>query len=138
MRRHAAQPSEQPVIANSCRFCDLIAEMKGVAIGTVSVIDDAFPVTPGHSLIVPRRHISDYFGMTFTEKCDIDRAILWLRTELLKSDPSIEGFNIGTNAGEVAGQTIAHAHIHLIPRRHGDTPLPRGGVRGVIPDRMQY
>ena len=64
--------------------------------------------------------------------------ILSLKNDILKNDPSVTGFNMGVNSGESAGQTIMHAHIHLIPRRDGDTPNPRGGVRGVIPDKMAY
>jgi diadenosine tetraphosphate (Ap4A) HIT family hydrolase len=127
-----------PVTSAACRFCQLIEEDQPQTIGTVAMIEDAFPVTPGHRLILPLRHVADYFGMTDEEKADSDHAITSLRSQLLDADPSILGFNIGTNAGAVAGQTIAHAHIHLIPRREGDTPTPRGGVRGVIPDRMQY
>lgn len=138
MKDHGSVSDEQSVVAGSCRFCNLISEMELLTIGTVSIMEDAYPVTPGHKLILPQRHIVDYFAMNSKEKCDSDRAILLLRTELLNSDPLIEGFNIGTNAGEVAGQTVAHAHIHLIPRRRGDTLLPQGGVRGVIPERMQY
>lgn len=138
MKDRGSVSNVQSVIAGGCRFCKLISEMSLLTIGTVAIMEDAYPVSPGHRLIVPLRHIVDYFAMNSNEKCDSDRAILLLRTELLNSDPLIEGFNIGTNAGEVAGQTIAHAHIHLIPRRRGDTPLPQGGVRGVIPERMQY
>ena len=102
------------------------------------VIEDGYPVTKGHSLIIPRRHISDYFELHGAEKNAINRLLQQRRLELIKSDPSITGFNIGINAGHSAGQTVAHAHVHLIPRRDDDMDDPRGGVRGVIPDKRIY
>ena len=101
-------------------------------------IHDTSPVTPGHMLIIPRRHCSDYFKLTAEEKKDADTLLHQLQADILKKDPGVTGFNIGINCGETAGQTIFHAHIHLIPRRVGDTPRPRGGVRGVIPEKMNY
>ncbi|MFZ0449517.1 MAG: HIT family protein [Desulfatiglandaceae bacterium] len=87
----------------------------------------------------PRRHTPDFFTMTPRERRDAEALILWLKDDdILKHDPSVVGFNLGINCGEAAGQTIMHAHVHLIPRRLGDTPNPRGGVRGVIPDKMAY
>ena len=76
--------------------------------------------------------------MTDREKCDAQALIMELKNKLIASDQTITGFNIGMNCGGSAGQTVFHAHIHLIPRRDGDTPDPTGGVRGVIPDRMRY
>jgi len=82
--------------------------------------------------------MADYFSMDETEKRDIGALIMKLKNHITENDQSVTGFNIGTNIGESAGQTIFHAHIHLIPRRNGDTPHPRGGVRGVIPEKMSY
>ena len=82
--------------------------------------------------------MKDYFSMKETEKKDTDILIMKLKKRIMEKDDSVTGFNIGTNIGESAGQTIFHAHIHLIPRRNGDTPHPRGGVRGVIPEKMSY
>jgi diadenosine tetraphosphate (Ap4A) HIT family hydrolase len=76
--------------------------------------------------------------MTSQERRDAEELVLLLRERILSSDPTVLGFNVGANCGEVAGQTVPHAHVHLIPRRRGDTPRPRGGVRGVIPDKMAY
>jgi len=76
--------------------------------------------------------------MTSQERSDAEALILSLKNDILKNDPSVTGFNMGVNSGASAGQTIMHAHIHLIPRRDGDTPNPRGGVRGVVPDKMAY
>lgn len=89
-------------------------------------------------LIIPKRHCLEYFEMTRQERCDSHELIEVLQKRILEKDSSVKGFNIGINCGEIAGQTVFHTHIHLIPRRENDTPNPRGGVRGVIPDKMNY
>ena len=98
---------------------------------------DKFPVNPGHLLIIPKRHVADYFLTTEEEKATmlslLDQAKLYLDG---KHAPA--GYNVGINVGEVAGQTIMHVHLHLIPRYQGDLDKPRGGVRGVIPSRQSY
>jgi diadenosine tetraphosphate (Ap4A) HIT family hydrolase len=123
----------------SCPFCR--PETRTLAIietKSVFAIEDNYPVSYQHMLIITKRHTPDYFTMTVNEKQDAEELIKFLRERILNSDPSVEGFNVGVNCGEAAGQTIFHAHIHLIPRRKSDTPNPRGGVRGVIPDKMMY
>ena len=105
---------------------------------SVIAIKDNFPVTNGHHLVIPKRHTEDYFSMTESEKEDAADLLRVLKKKLEEEDETITGFNIGMNSGESAGQTVMHAHIHLIPRRKGDTPNPRGGVRGVIPEKMSY
>ena len=123
----------------ACPFC--YARIKDRIIAenhSMVAIEDKFPVSEGHLLIVPKRHVKDYFAMTGAEKKDTDTLIMLLSARIQKADPSVSGFNIGINVGASAGQTIFHAHIHLIPRRDQDTPAPRGGVRGVIPDKMAY
>ena len=123
----------------ACPFCDHQATAGAMAQkGTVFAIEDRYPVTPGHLLIIPLRHTPDYFSMTPRERRDAEDLIKRLRDKITGSDPSVTGFNIGINCGCDAGQTIMHAHIHLIPRRRGDTASPRGGVRGVIPGKMSY
>lgn len=122
-----------------CPFCDERRVAGAVSVyGNVFAVEDVYPVTPGHLLIISQRHTPDFFSMTIEERADafalIDEIGRWGRA----SDPSVLGFNIGMNCGEAAGQTIMHAHIHLIPRRKGDTPDPRGGVRSVILSRMSY
>ncbi|MGJ3241371.1 MAG: HIT family protein [Opitutales bacterium] len=102
------------------------------------VIADGHPVTPGHSLICPKRPVRDFFQLTEPEWRAIRELIHLRASDLRVEDPSITGFNIGMNCGEAAGQTVMHCHVHLIPRRDGDTPAPRGGVRGVIPDKQSY
>ena len=100
---------------------------------TAIAIRDKYPVTVYHTLVLPRRHTPDFFSMTPRERRDAEALILWLKEDILETDHSVVGFNVGINCGEPAGQTIMHAHVHLIPRRHGDTPNPRGGVW--IPDK---
>lgn len=98
---------------------------------------DSYPVSPGHLLIIPYRHVPDYFDTTLEEKAAIvemiDRARDWLQNEY-----SPDGFNIGVNCGAEAGQSVMHTHVHLIPRYSGDMDNPRGGVRGVIPEKQKY
>lgn len=123
----------------NCPFCKTgIESIILERLETVIAIKDKNPVTKGHVLIIPIRHTEDFFSMTFEEKRDADNLIRILRNKIKKSDPTVTGFNIGVNCGKSAGQTIMHAHIHLIPRRKGDISNPKGGVRGVIPDRMRY
>ena len=105
---------------------------------SVFAIKDNYPVTKGHHLIIPFRHTENYFSMTDKEREDATALLKELKSKLEEGDRTITGFNIGMNSGETAGQTVMHSHIHLIPRRKGDTPNPRGGVRGVIPEKMDY
>lgn len=124
---------------DSCVFClksrstDIILENE-----YAFAVLDVFPVSKGHTLIIPKRHFSDYFDISQAEQIAVHDLIRIRRKALLDEDLTIAGFNVGANAGEAAGQTIWHCHVHLIPRRKGDTPNPRGGVRGVIPSKMSY
>jgi diadenosine tetraphosphate (Ap4A) HIT family hydrolase len=101
-------------------------------------IFDKYPVTKAHTLIIPFRHFSDFFDMTGAEYDALFDLIRLSKERIQSDDPEVKGFNIGVNSGETAGQTIPHCHIHLIPRRHGDIDDPRGGVRGVIPEKRIY
>ncbi|WP_197910477.1 HIT family protein [Desulfosarcina ovata] len=122
-----------------CLFCQRIRSGAVMArLGTAVAFDDGFPVTHGHCLIVPRRHTPDWFSMTDEELHDSRALIRMLADRIRQADPTITGFNIGTNSGASAGQSVFHAHIHLIPRRDGDCPDPKGGVRGVIDGRRAY
>lgn len=124
---------------NNCRFCyDKIKDRIIAEVGSVVAIEDNYPVSKGHILIIPKNHSDNYFELSDEEKRDADLLITQLRRKILAEDPSVTGFNIGMNCGESAGQTIFHTHIHLIPRRDGDISNPRGGVRGVIPEKMGY
>ena len=122
----------------SCPFCELPAERVVAENALAVAIRDGFPVTAGHSLVIPRRHVADWFGMTAEEVLACNELMLQLREEIRVADPSVTGFNVGMNAGPDAGQTIFHCHVHLIPRRKGDVEHPRGGVRHVIPGRGSY
>lgn len=124
---------------SDCLFCS--EELGSQSIeenDSVFAVMDNYQVTEGHMLIIPKRHTLDFFSMDSKERRDAEDLIRYLRNKLQEEDPSIRGFNVGVNCGESAGQTVMHAHIHLIPRRDGDTPNPRGGVRGVVPDKMDY
>jgi len=119
-----------------CPFCqslEVVAEHN-----SVFAIKDNYPVTKGHHLIIPFRHTENYFSMNDQEREDTTALLKVLKLKLEEGDQTITGFNIGMNSGKAAGQTVMHSHIHLIPRRKGDTPNPRGGVRGVIPNKMDY
>jgi diadenosine tetraphosphate (Ap4A) HIT family hydrolase len=102
------------------------------------VIEDGFPVTGGHALFMPKRHVTDYFGLVQAEVHAINALMAEQKKLLMVSDSKIEGFNIGMNCGEVAGQTVFHCHVHLIPRRRGDVDNPRGGVRHLISGKGFY
>ena len=99
---------------------------------------DSYPVSEFHSLIVPKRHVETYFELNNEEIQACNELILKTKEKILKLDPNVKGFNIGTNAGKTAGQSIFHCHIHLIPRRLGDVDNPQGGVRSVIPNKQHY
>ena len=119
-----------------CVFCS--GAVQDAAIeqnGSVIAVRDRFPVTHGHVLVLPRRHAPDVFSMTVAERNHADELLRFLRNRIVAEDRKVLGFNVGFNAGEVAGQTVMHAHIHLIPRRSGDVDDPRGGVRGALPER---
>ena len=123
---------------NPCLFCitkkeDIIDENE-----FAYVTFDSYPVSSQHCLIVPKRHIKDYFELNEDEVIGCDQLIKKIKKKVEKNDRTIKGFNIGINSGKVAGQSIMHCHIHLIPRREGDVENPQGGVRAVIPKKQHY
>ena len=122
---------------NPCPFCQLPTERVagGNALGLI--VRDAYPVSPGHTLIIPRRHVGSFFDLTPDERTGLLTLLDQARAELARSHQP-EGYNIGINDGPAAGQTVPHLHIHLIPRYTGDAPDPRGGVRWVIPGKARY
>ncbi len=124
--------------AEACLFCTIPSERVISENELAYAIEDAYPVTPGHVLVIPKRHVEDYFSLYQPELNAINRLLSEQRSRLLDLDQRIEGFNVGNNAGVVAGQTIMHCHLHLIPRRRGDVDDPRGGVRGVIAAKQSY
>lgn len=124
---------------DGCPFCDaMISERIMVQNDEGFSILDKFPVSKGHTLIISKRHEPDYFNLSRDELVGLNELVFINKKRLAKDDARISGFNVGVNIGESAGQTIDHVHIHLIPRRSGDIPNPKGGVRGVIPSKMGY
>jgi ATP adenylyltransferase len=124
-----------------CLFCDIQTKDRRRVItenNLAYAISDGFPVTEGHTLFIPKRHVNDYFGLVQAEVNAINELMTGHKNMLKTKDSSIEGFNIGMNCGEVAGQTIFHCHLHLIPRRKGDVENPRGGVRHIISGKGFY
>ncbi|WP_083337460.1 HIT family protein [Burkholderia vietnamiensis] len=124
-----------PIAAGPCPFCargdDLLANEHAM------VRRDINPVASGHLLIITRRHVADFFEATATERASLMALLLEAKAWLAR-EYAPDGFNVGVNIGLASGQTIPHVHVHLIPRYLGDTPNPRGGVRGVIPDKQTY
>ena len=116
-----------------CRFCRLDPALTVASNALAFALRDRFPVTHLHTLVLPRRHVVDYFSLSAEEREACAELLHQLRADILAADPLVVGFNIGMNVGGVAGQTVFHSHIHLIPRRTGDVEDPRGGVRMVIP-----
>lgn len=129
-------PSDPAV--GSCPFCDVPSHRIIASNSLAYAIRDRFPVTYGHTLIIPRRHVVDYFGLCNDEYLACNELLEKVRKSISDTDQEAEGFNIGINAGAVAGQTIFHCHIHLIPRRKGDVENPRGGIRHIIPGKGNY
>ena len=122
-----------------CPFCyDNLRDRIVEEYDSMFAVLDGYPVTEGHHLIITKRHIEDYFDISTKERNDADKLIRILKNRIKEKDPSVTGFNVGVNTGASAGQTIFHVHMHLIPRRDGDTPDPTGGVRGVIPGKRAY
>jgi diadenosine tetraphosphate (Ap4A) HIT family hydrolase len=123
---------------NPCLFCNIkksgLADENQFAYASY----DSYPVTNKHCLIIPKRHVKDYFDLTEEEIVACNQLIKKIKKDIEKKDASVKGFNIGTNSGKIAGQSIMHCHIHLIPRREGDVENPQGGVRSVIPLKQHY
>jgi ATP adenylyltransferase len=129
---------EQEVDEN-CPFCDYFKNGdKPVENDHAFGKPDEYPVTEGHTLIIPIRHVAGFFDLTKKEHEAVQELLTMRKKQLTEEDQTIEGFNIGVNAGAAAGQTIFHCHVHLIPRRKGDVHDPRGGIRAVIEAKMKY
>jgi len=123
---------------NPCLFCDVkktgIVYENELAYASY----DSYPVSEHHCLIIPKRHIKDYFDLSNDELLACNDLIKIVKKEITNKDPLVKGFNLGTNIGVVSGQSILHCHFHLIPRREGDVDNPQGGVRSVIPNKQHY
>ena len=123
---------------NPCLFCNINSKDLIFDNEFAFASFDSYPVSKYHSLIVPKRHILDYFELTNDELLACNDLIKKIKKKIQNEDKTVDGFNIGTNSGVVAGQSIMHCHLHLIPRRKGDVDNPQGGVRGVIPSKQHY
>lgn len=121
--------------ATPCLFCNPGEPLLENALAYARY--DDYPVSPGHVLVLPRRHVADYFDTTLEEKHAM-LALIEAAKQLLDGEHAPDGYNLGINCGAAAGQSVPHVHYHLIPRFAGDMENPRGGVRGVIPDRQKY
>ena len=121
----------------SCPFCNLPPDRIVRETGTAFAIRDGFPVSPGHTLVIPRRHVASFFEISDAERADMMSLLATARADL-EREFRPAGYNIGINDGAAAGQTVPHLHIHLIPRYVGDQDDPRGGVRWVLPDKAAY
>ena len=123
---------------NPCLFCNIkesgVAHENDFAYASF----DSYPVSKDHCLIIPKRHIKDYFELSEEELIACDKLIKIVKDEIISKDDSVKGFNLGTNVGKVSGQSIFHCDFHLIPRRYGDVENPQGGVRSVIPSKQHY
>ena len=123
----------------SCIFCNLSKDREILGENSLGVaFADSFPVSPLHALVIPRRHVRDFFGMSQAETNACTQLLTQVREIIQSRDSTVAGFNVGANIDEAGGQSVFHCHIHLIPRRLGDVPNPRGGVRHIIPGKGNY
>ncbi|EGF30771.1 HIT family hydrolase [Oxalobacteraceae bacterium IMCC9480] len=120
-----------------CPFCTLPAERLVYTSDVGVVIADGFPISPGHTLVIPHRHVGSFFALSVQERTGLLVLIDQAKARL-DATHHPDGYNIGINDGAAAGQTVPHLHIHLIPRYHGDQDDPRGGVRWIMPDKADY
>lgn len=130
---------EEPTLTfdETCPFCQYLLTGEKPAENELAFVKpDARPITEGHCLIIPKRHVQDWFDATEAEAAAMNGLLRIRRQQLVEEDPSIEGFNIGMNLGRIAGQTVFHCHIHLVPRRKSDTGRIGGSVRGMIRDKL--
>lgn len=120
-----------------CPFCDLDKSQIHLEADFAAAFPDAFPVAEGHTLVIPKRHVASLFELRDDEQQAIWKLVALVRARLL-AELAPDGFNVGVNDGPAAGQTVPHAHVHVIPRLNGDVPDPRGGVRWVVPAKAPY
>ena len=123
---------------NPCLFCNISLGEIVHENDFAYVSYDSYPVSKFHCLIIPKRHIKDYFDLSNEELIACNNLIKIIKKEIIKKDKTVKGFNLGTNIGKISGQSIMHCHFHLIPRREGDVENPQGGVRSVIPQKQHY
>ena len=123
---------------NPCLFCNTDKKEYIFENDLAYATFDSYPVSKFHVLIIPKRHIKSYFELSADEFVACNKIIILSKNKIENEDQTIKGFNLGSNCGKIAGQSINHCHIHLIPRRAGDVENPQGGVRGVIPSMQHY
>ena len=123
---------------NPCIFCNTKISGSDFENDLAYASYDTYPVSDHHCLIIPKRHVKEYFELSEEELTGCNQLVKKVKIKVENNDKSIKGFNIGINSGKEAGQSIMHCHIHLIPRREGDVENPQGGVRGVIPSKQHY
>ena len=123
---------------NPCLFCNIKERGCAYENELAYASYDSYPVSEHHCLVIPKRHIKDYFDLTNEELLACNNLIKIVKKEIINKDKTVSGFNLGTNIGKVSGQSIHHCHFHLIPRRDGDVENPQGGVRSVIPNKQHY
>lgn len=123
---------------NPCLFCKIKESGLSHENNLAYASYDSYPVSKYHCLIIPKRHIKNYFDLTNDELIACNELIKKVKDEILNKDETVKGFNVGTNIGIASGQSILHCHLHLIPRRDGDVENPQGGVRSVIPNKQHY
>ncbi len=122
---------------NKCPFCEPDPARVVARRSLAYVLRDGFPVSPGHMLVIPNRHVGSWFDATDEERSAILKLLNQVKT-MMDDQEHPDGYNIGINVGETAGQTVMHLHVHLIPRYEGDVSDPTGGVRFVIPSKGNY
>ena len=138
MKRESKETEpNSPVPDSTCPFCLLANERVWMQSRSALAFQDAYPVTPGHTLVVPRNHAPSVFDLPPADQQDLWNLVAAARG-VLKKELGVTAFNIGINDGMAAGQTVPHAHIHIIPRGDGDVDDPRGGIRWVIPQKAKY
>jgi len=136
-RQESQAAGESTPTAKPCPFCHLDPARILVENAIAVIYKDGFPVSPGHAVIIPRRHIATLFEATEAEQAALLKALSQAKA-ILDEAHHPDGYNIGINHGPAGGQTVPHLHIHLIPRYRGDVEDPRGGVRWVLPEKARY
>ena len=122
----------------TCPFCKLSRKVEIICeTATCVAFYDGYPVSPGHALIIPKRHVANYFDLTNHEREAMNVMLQYVKRKIDERFHP-DGYNIGINVNEAAGQSVFHVHMHLIPRYKGDVEKPKGGVRGVIPNKQSY
>jgi len=120
-----------------CPFCSLDPSREWIENEHAIAFADAYPVTDGHTLVIPRKHVASIYELNADEQAAVWSLVAQVRERLL-TGMKPDAFNIGVNDGLAAGQTVEHAHVHVIPRRKGDVTDPRGGIRWIIDDKANY